>query len=154
MLSRFSRMFKTPTERYTFYENSSKIFVGLKRQDLVARLRLEEIKMCVDENRKDIAVQVAIAGTQECAGEGADGAALAKCAVELLREMKQPQLAIKPLQIALAKMPKTRMKDLNPHWKMMTELLGDIYKEMGDVKKAEALQAEIERVAKNAEKAP
>lgn len=152
MLSRFSRMFKTPVEKYNFYEVTSKMFLGLRRQDLVAKLRIEEIDMCVAENRKDLGAQVAIAGMQECAGEGADGAALAQRAVDLLREMKQPSLAVKPLQLALAKTPKMRMKRVNPNWKMMTELLRDVYTDLGDAKKAEALAADIERLEKSAEK--
>jgi len=153
MLSKFSRMFKTAMEKYNFYEVGSKWFLGLKRQDLVARLRIEEIDMCVAENRKDIGVQAALAGMQECAGEGAEGAALAKRGVELLREMKQPQLAIKPLQTALAKMPRTSMNKISPHWKMMMELLRDLYQEAGDTKKADATTAEIEKAEKSAEKA-
>lgn len=151
MLSTFSRMFKTPAERYSFYETTAKYFNTLKRQDLVASLRIEEIEMCVSEGRKDLASQVAVSGTQECAGEGEQGAALAKRAAELLTEMNQPQLAIKPLQMALTKMPKTRAKFINPHWYKVTEILRDIYKASGDTKNAAAQQAELDKVAKKQE---
>ncbi|HEY3320962.1 MAG TPA: hypothetical protein VGP72_10895 [Planctomycetota bacterium] len=150
MLSRFSKMFKTPMEKYTFYEVTSKLFGGLKRQDLVAKLRLEEIDMCAAENRKDLAAQVALTGLQECAGEGAEDALLAKKAVELLREQKQSQMAVRPLQVALAKTPKLRMKMVNPNWTALTEILRDVYKEIGDTKKADALDADLERTSKSA----
>ena len=150
MLSAFSRMFKTPAERYTFYETTAKYFVNVKRQDLVASLRIEEIDMCVSENRKDLAAQVAVAATQECAGEGEQGSALAKRAAELLTEMNQPQLAIKPLQMALTKMPKTRAKFINPHWYSVMEVLRDVYKASGDSKNAAGAQAEIDKVVKTA----
>jgi hypothetical protein len=149
MLATFSKMFKTPAERYSFYEMTAKIFNAQKRQDLVAKLRIEEIEMCVQENRKDLASQVAINGTQECAGEGEQGAELAKRAVELLVDMKQPQMAIKPLQMALSKMTKTRMKELNPNWVTVMEALRDAYKAMGDEKNAAAQQLEIDRAVKS-----
>ena len=145
MLAKFSKVFKTPLEKYNFYETSSKIFVGLQRQDLVANLRIEEINMLIAENRKDLAAQAAMAGTTECAGEGANGALIAKRGVELLREQKKQHLAIAPLQLALSKMLKVRAKKVNPHWLSMSELLRDIYKEMGDVKKADSVQADIDR---------
>jgi hypothetical protein len=145
MLGKFSKVFKTPLEKYNFYETSSKIFFGLKRQDLVANLRLDEIKMLTAEERKDLAAQAAVAATTECAGEGANGAELAKRAVELLREQKKPQLAIAPLQLALSKMLKVRAQKVNPHWLSMSELLRDIYKETGDMKNADRIQSDISR---------
>ncbi|MCY3020049.1 MAG: hypothetical protein NTW87_13610 [Planctomycetota bacterium] len=150
MLGKFSKIFKTPLEKLNFYEATSRIFQGLRRPDLVAKLRIEEIDMCVAENRKDLAVQVALAAVKESAGEGAEGAALAKRAVELLREMGQPQLAIKPLQDALNMMPKTNYRGPSPHWIMVAELLRDLCKDTGDVKKADALQGEIEHIKKTA----
>jgi len=145
MTSTFSRMFKTVPEKHTFYEASTKIFRDVKRQDLVAKLRLEQLDMCVTENRKDLAAQVAIASTTECAGEGEQGAKLAKKAAELCIEMKQPQLAIKPLQTALKSMMKIRADRINPHWVAINEALRDSFKAAGDTKGASAIESELER---------
>jgi hypothetical protein len=144
MAQSFSRMFKTAAEKYRFYEVTAKVFGGLKRQDLVAKLRLQEVEMCEAEQRKDLAAQVAVAGTLDCAGEGDQGAALAKKAVELMREQKQAAAAIAPLKAALAKTPQKRMDATNPHWLAIAKLLVDLYKETGDTKSATALQAQLD----------
>ena len=147
MAQSFSKMFKTAAEKYRFYEATAKLFGDIKRQDLVAKLRLQEIEMCETEQRKDLAAQVAVAGMQECAGEGAQGAALAKKAVELMREQKQTAAVVAPLKAALAKTPQKRMDFANPHWVVMAKLLADLYTEIGDAKSAAALQAQLDRAA-------
>ena len=103
--------------------------------------------MCEAEQRKDLAAQVAVAGMLDCAGEGAQGAALAKKAVDLMREQKQAAAVAAPLKAALAKTPQKRIDETNPHWVVMAKLLADLYTEIGDAKSAAALQAQLDRVA-------
>jgi hypothetical protein len=147
MARNFALMFKTAQEKFRFFETTAKVFALQKRQDLVADLRLDEVEMCVAENRKDLALQVAVAGMGECAGEGAQGAALAKKAVELAKELKQERNVIAPMRAALSRTPPKRIDEVNAYWVSMARSLADLYESVGDTKNAEQLRGQVEKVA-------
>jgi hypothetical protein len=149
MAQSFSKMFKAAPDKYRFYEATAKTFADLKRQDLVAKLRLEEIAMCEAENRKDLAGQVAMLGMVECAGEGEQGVLLAKKAVDLMRAEKKEAALAGPLKAALAKTPQKRIDEVNLHWVAIAELLSALNKDLGDAKSAAALDAQLDRLAPN-----
>jgi len=150
MAVKFSAMHKAAKEKYGFFESNSKMFVLLKRQDLVAKLRIDQIDMCEKEDRKDLAAQVAITGMQECAGEGERGVLLAKKAVQLLRDHKQLPLAVKPLNVATKGMMKIRAGNINPNWLELMELLRGVHSDLGEAKQADGVQQEIDRTLKTA----
>jgi hypothetical protein len=145
MLSKFSAIFKTAAEKFAYYEAASKMFGNLKRQDLVAGLRRQELRMCLDENKKDLAAQVATTGLQECAGEGANGVELARDALKVFRENQQSAKGIALLKTTIARTPPNRGDDLNPNWVSLSELLRDAYREIGDNKNADQTQILIDR---------
>jgi hypothetical protein len=146
MANSFARMHKTAADKYRFYEQTAALFKRLKRQDLVAKLRLEETRMCENEGRKDLAAQVALMGMQECAGEGTQGTELAKKAVNLTSELKKPKAAIQPLTAVLAKTMKTRSDRVNPNYIELKRLLARAYREAGDNKAADRIDAELHRL--------
>jgi hypothetical protein len=146
MARNFALMFKTAPEKFRFFETTAKIFTLQKRQDLVADLRVDEIEMCLAENRKDLAFQTAMAGMVECAGEGEQGAALAKKAVALGKELKQEKAVVMPLKAALARTPQKRIDVVNEHWVSMATSLAELYESVGDTKSAEQLRAQLEKV--------
>jgi hypothetical protein len=146
MCQHFSKMLKTAQERMNFYEVTAKIFGGLRRQDLVAKLRLNEVAMLEEDGHKALAVQVAITGMQESTGEGPQGAELAKRAVALARELKNLPPIVQPLKTALSRTTPSFLKNANPHWVVMAELLRDVYKELGDTRNADLIQKQLDRV--------
>ncbi len=145
MLRSFSALNKTPDKRYFFYEAASGVFNKLKRMDLVAKLRLEEVEMCRKEKRLDLAAQAAIAGVRECPDEGEQGAQLAKEMVGLLKELKNEKEAIKPLVFARGRMMKVRADHVNPYWVQVTKLLAEVYRATGDSKNAERMESDLNR---------
>jgi hypothetical protein len=80
----------------------------------------------------------------ECAGEGAEGAELAKQAVELMRELKQERVLLQPLRNALNRTPPARMEEANPYWAEMAALLRDLLTDLGDKPGALALQNQMD----------
>lgn len=145
MATIFSSMYKTAQEKYAFYDAAGKVFKDLKRQDLVAKLLLDQIKMCQTENRKDLALQVALAGTTDCAGEGEHGATLAQIAANLSIELKQPQLGQKAIMASLRGMERVRAGLINPNWVTVNVALLETYRALGDTKGATNIQSEIDK---------
>jgi hypothetical protein len=154
MARNFALMFKTAQEKFHFFDTTAKIFSQQKRQDLVADLRLDEVEMCIAEQRKDLALQVAVAGMGECAGEGGRGAALAVKAVALAKELKQERFAISPLKSALARTPQNNAMawapdsdtaKANDYWVSMAKSLIELYEAVGDTKNAEQMRLQVER---------
>jgi len=149
MANSFARMHKTAADKYRFYEQTAALFKRLKRQDLVAKLRLEQAQMCEGEGRKELAAQVAVQGMLECAGEGSQGTALASKAVALMCELKKPETLIPALNDVLSKTRKTRANRTNPNWIELNRLLAQAYQEAGDTKRAESIKRGLPQAESN-----
>jgi hypothetical protein len=142
MANSFSKMHKTAAEKYRFYERTVQLFGRLQRQDLVAKLRLEQAEMCEKEGRKDLAAQVALTGMQSV-GSGPHVVELARKAVSLMSEQKKSVVVVQPLKNVLDKTPKEIAGHTNRDWSAIARLLLDVYKETGNSRAATVLENQI-----------
>lgn len=143
VLGRFVRMFKDIEAGYNMFEATAKMYLGLKREDLAARLRLEQIDMCVIANRKDIAFTTAMKGAQECANTGASGVELAKKTFDYATDPAQKKQALDAVRQILARTPKKRIDEPSDNWIDLANCLLENYRAQGDEPSATKLQAEI-----------
>ena len=144
VLGRFARMFKDVESGYALFDSTAKMYLGLKREDLTARLRLEQIDRCVAANRKDVAFTTAMKGAQECANTGKDGAALARKTMDLALDPAQKKQASDELKQILARTPKKRLDEPNEYWVELAKVLRDAYKAQGESAAAAKLDLEID----------
>ncbi len=146
VLGKFARMFKDVEPGYNLFESTAKMYLTVKREDLTARLRLEQIEMCVNANRKDIAFTTAMKGALECAGTGAPGVDLAKKTFALAADATQKKQSLDEVKQILSHMSKKRIDEPNENWVDLAQFLRDTYKTQGDEASATRLDAEITAV--------
>ena len=143
VLDRFERMFKDTEAGYNMLDSAVKMYLGLKREDLAAKVRMQQLDLCAAGNRKDIAFSTAVKGMQECANTGKDGALLAHKAVEFAQDAASKKQVQDALKSVLARTPKKRIDEPNQYWLDLARLLRDQYKAQKDDAAATKLDAEI-----------
>ncbi|MBI3829120.1 MAG: hypothetical protein HY291_06370 [Planctomycetes bacterium] len=146
VLSRFARMFKDVESEYKFFDAAAKMYVGFKRDDLAAKLRLEQVAACLRSKRKDIAYATAMKGMQEFAGVGKEGADLAAKVLALAKESNQLKQAVELVKGALARTQRMRGDEPNEYWIEMAQALRDAFRAVGDETAASRLDKDIESV--------
>jgi hypothetical protein len=142
----FSRTYKTAPEKYRFYEQTAGVFKRLKRPDLLVRLRQEEIRMCEEIGRKDMAAQVALTGLQESAGSGPQGLELAEKAILSMPNLKKPEAVVQVIRTLEGRLPTKKDGRTNPEWLAMAQLLSKAYHQAGDDKAADGIDNKMFRV--------
>ena len=143
VLDRFVHMFKDVESGYAMLDTTVKMYIGIKREDLAAQVRTEQLELCVNGNRKDIAFTTAIKGMNECANTGKEGAELAHKAVELAQDPAQKKQVMDGLKGILARTPKKRVDEPNEFWLDLGRLLRDMYKAQKDEAAATKLDGEL-----------
>ena len=140
LADRFSRMHEAAADKYRFYEQTAGIFKRLRRQDLLGQLRFQQIQMCEEAKRKDMAAQVALTGLQESGGKGAQGFNLANKAIALMPNLQKPEAVIQVLKTIESKIPSRKSGRTNPEWLEYAMLLAKAYKQAGNFKAVERLE--------------